>query len=115
VAPLEEQGMTVDIFLSGYGCTGLPHVSPATARKKEAELVRMYGGAKRVKAHSFFARGDGIKIKSPTQDTGVHQAMLLLLSKKPLDYEAVLLWRYDLVPLTPMGPATVTWTTGTVY
>ena len=32
-----------------------------------------------------------------SQDTGVHQSMLLLLKSAPLEFEFVMLWRYDLV------------------
>ena len=118
VDPLEKAGLAVDIYLSSYGCTGLAHVSQGTAKQRAAELVEMYGGSARVKAHQVFDRdpgGDGSEGKGGTegesevevsQDTGVHQAMRLLLNATggSVDYEAVLLWRYDVVPRTPMGP-----------
>jgi hypothetical protein len=102
VEPLEKQGLSVDIYLSGYGCTGLQHINHTWAKKLELELVQMYGGEKRVKAHHMFERNG-----KENQDTGVHQAMLLLLGSKPLDFESILLWRYDVVPESPMGPPTI--------
>jgi hypothetical protein len=107
VEPLEKAGMHVDIYLSTYGCSGMDHLRQAKAGwvkgveyEGEQELVKMYGH--RVVAHALHHRR-----ATDTQDTGVHHAMRLLLNKAPLQYESVLLWRYDVVPLHPMGPPTI--------
>jgi hypothetical protein len=101
VEPIERSGFKVDILLSTYGCTGVKHLTEAKQREVYEELVAMYGT--RVVAHQVFDRTsvqEGV-----TQDTGIQQAMMLLLRTAYLDYTAVLLWRFDVVPLKPMGPA----------
>jgi hypothetical protein len=99
VEPIEASGFKVDIFVSTYGCTSVDHLTADEQREAYDEMVGWYGS--RVVAHQVFDRHGASQ--DVTQDTGVQQAMLLLLRAAPLDYTAVLLWRYDVVPLKPMG------------
>jgi hypothetical protein len=98
VEPLEAAGFTVDIYLSGYGCTGLKHLTKQQADERYQDMVAWYG--KRVVAHSVF---DRTWAENYFQDTGTQQAMFLLLKTAPLNYHSVILWRYDMVPYKPIG------------
>jgi hypothetical protein len=95
VEPLEAAGYTVDVYIATYGCNGLPHVPADTASQYHNELLGIFGA--RVVASSFFEREPG-----QTQDTGTRKAVELLLTKAPLDYRSILLWRYDMVPVNAM-------------
>jgi hypothetical protein len=74
VEPLEQAGLKVDIYLSGYGCTGLQHITKAQADDRYKQLVGWYGS--RVVAHSVFDRDS---VGQYLQDLGTQQAMMLLL------------------------------------
>jgi hypothetical protein len=102
VEPLEQAGLKVDIYLSGYGCTGLQHITKEQADDRYKQLVGWYGS--RVVAHSVFDRDS---VGQHMQDLGTQQAMMLLLKTsqvRNLEYHSVILWRYDMVPYVPMGP-----------
>jgi hypothetical protein len=100
VEPLEAQGFHVDIYLSGYGCTGLQHISKQEAKDRYEDMVGWYG--KRVVAHQVFDRDS---VSHYLQDAGTQQAMMLLLKSRPLNYHSIMLWRYDMVPYSPIGPS----------
>ena len=97
--PWEKQGFQVDVFLSGYGCTGLYHLTDAARIQKiHTDLIAWFNvGKARVKGSKFIQRRPG-----QTQDVGTQAAMRLLLDNAPLSYHSVVLWRYDLLPLEPM-------------
>jgi hypothetical protein len=102
VEPLEKAGLAVDIYLTGYGCTGLQHISKEEADRRYKQMVGWYG--KHVVAHSEFDRDS---VNQYLQDLGTQQAMMLLMKVakvRKLEYHSVLLWRYDMVPYVAMGP-----------
>jgi hypothetical protein len=103
VKPFESHGYTVDVYVSTYGCTGLPQAFPAEkAVKWHNDLVAWYGkhadGSPRVVADELVQR-----VQGQTQSYGVQCAMRLLQSKAPLNYQSVMLWRYDIVPYRYMS------------
>lgn len=102
VEPLEAQGFKVDIYISTYGCTDVPHLTQEQQEVRHRELLSMYGD--NVVASKFVKRKRGLDVN---QDTGLQHAMFLLLESAPLDYEAIIVWRYDCPPLAPMGPPTL--------
>ena len=56
-------------------------------------LIEMYNeGKERVVASAFVERKPG-----QTQDTGVQNTIRLLMTKAPLEYEFIMIWRYDMV------------------
>jgi hypothetical protein len=97
VKPFEAHGYKVDIYLSTYGCTSLQHVTPERAKKMHQELVGWYG-LDRVVAEELVTRTD-----DQIQSTGVQNSIRLLQSRAPLDYQSVILWRFDIPPLAPMA------------
>lgn len=102
IKPLEAQGFKVDVYISTYGCTDVAHLTKAKQEELHRELLKMYGD--NVVASKFIKRKRGLEV---TQDTGLEQAMLLLLESAPLNYESIIVWRYDCPPLGPMGPPTL--------
>jgi len=67
IEPLEKAGYTVDVYVSTYGCNGLPHVPAEKAAQYHQELLDIFGS--RVVASYFFEREKG-----QTQDTGTKKS-----------------------------------------
>jgi hypothetical protein len=109
IEPMEKQGFEVDVYLSGYGCTGLYHLKDAARIQNiHEQLISWFNiGKKRVKAYKFIDRQEACKGVIPTklQDVGTAAAVQLLLDNAPLDYHSVIMWRYDMIPLSPIHPS----------
>ena len=69
----------MDIFLSSYGCNGIPNMSDAEVESYHQELVKMYGH--RVVASKFYTRTVNDGRRRQTQSTGTQQAVELLMTK----------------------------------
>jgi hypothetical protein len=95
VGALEKQGLAVDIYIATYGCSGIDHVTDAEAQEYYDELISWYQPY--VKAHRMIQRVPGM-----TQDTGTQRTAQLLLDNAPLDYQSVLMWRFDMPTTMPM-------------
>jgi hypothetical protein len=114
VKPMEAAGYAVDIYLATYGCTNMPNVSRGEAKRMHSSLISWYRGgagngntAGRTVYHELVDRQPG-----QNQSTGMQSTMRLLArtmqaglgSAAPAEYQSVLLWRLDVLPLVPMEP-----------
>jgi hypothetical protein len=97
VGALEKQGLSVDIYIATYGCSGLEDfgISEAQAQEYYDDLISWY--APYVVSHRLIKRVPGM-----TQDTGTQRTAQLLLDNAPLDYQSVLMWRFDMPTIMPM-------------
>jgi hypothetical protein len=68
VKPWEAAGFEVDIFVSSYGCNGIPGLSDERVAELDKGLVEMYG--KNVVASAFYNRTANDGPRRQNQDTG---------------------------------------------
>jgi len=106
VEPLERRGVRVDVYLSSYGCWGVPGVANATAARWWRDLESWYGGPRRVRFSAPIAKAPGQTQRTPI-DVGVGAALAAGAA-----YRSVFVWRFDLALLDPVAAADASATLG---
>jgi len=99
VAPLEAAGLEVDVYLATYGCGGV------TSDKEAAIALRhLSKWYERNSTRTRVKRAEALDRAGATQSTPVNVAMGWLRDGWPAGgYRSVLIWRFDMPALAPMG------------